>query len=88
LLTGESEGNGPEELQRLRLPLEVAFKRMVHVSNASAHRIKRFEWTNERACGKNLNLDAPAGSTVDRLRESDRAGLQARHIFRPVGHHL
>ena len=87
LVCGKSEGDGGKELKCLRPLLEVAFKRMVHVSDAGPNRVEGLERAHQRAGRKNLDLDV-IGRGGNRLGETDGAGLQARHIFRPVGYHL
>ena len=61
---------------------------MVHVGDAGAYRIEGLEWAHQRAGWKDIDLDAVAGRGGNRLGETDGAGVQARHIFRPVGYHL
>jgi len=61
---------------------------MVHVGDAGTDRIEGFEWAYERSGEKNLYLDAPAGRSLDRLRETHCAGIKAGQAFGPVGHHF
>jgi hypothetical protein len=88
LVRGEAEGNRCEEMERRRLLFEVAFIRMIHVSDAGAHRIKGFERAHERPGQKNLYLDTPCGRSLDRLCETNCAWVKAGQTFGPVGHHL
>src|SRR5262249_1731085 len=82
---GETERDGGEEMQRRRLACEVALERMVHVGEASAHRLERFERAYECAGRKDLDLDAPAARLLHGARDANRAGLQTGNVRGPVG---
>ena len=75
-------------MQCPRLLLEVAFERMVHVSDAGPDRVEGLERAHKRAGRKYLDLDAAAGRGADRLGEANCAGVKARRALGPVGHHL
>src|SRR5262249_39119402 len=72
---GETKGDGRKELQCSRFLFEISFERMVHVGDASGHRVEGFECTYERARRKHLNLDASASRNPDRLGNAHRTGV-------------
>src|SRR5262245_23581183 len=86
LVGGEAERNGREEIQRWRLACEVALERMIHVDEATAHRLECFERAYECASREDLDLDAPAARLLDGACDASRAGLQTRHVRGPVRH--
>ena len=61
---------------------------MIHVGDTSPDRVERFERANERTGRKYLDLDASPGRVADRLCEANCAGVKARHVLGPIGHHL
>jgi hypothetical protein len=61
---------------------------VIHVSDTSSDRIEGFERVHETARRKNFDLDPPTGGSFDRLRETNRHGMNTRRHVGPVGHHL
>src|SRR5262245_44124847 len=88
LICGKAEGDGREEMQSLRLVLEVAFVGMIHVCDAGTYCVKSFEWANERPGQKNFDFDTATSCGADCLREPNCAWVKARQTCGPVGHHL
>src|SRR5437870_3278048 len=61
---------------------------MIHVSNTGTYRIEGLERAHQCAGWKHVNLDASAGRQLDGARQTSRARLKSRYVFRPIRHHL
>jgi hypothetical protein len=75
LVRGEAERYGREEIERRRLLFEVSFVGVIHVGDAGSDRVEGFQRPDKRTGRKNLDLDASAGGVTDRLRETNRHGV-------------
>jgi hypothetical protein len=88
LVRGEAKGYAREEIEGRRLVFEVSFVRVIHVGDAGPDRVEGFERADKCAGRKNLDLDTSARGIADRLRETDRHGMNTWRCVGPVGHHL
>src|SRR5215510_10907411 len=85
---GEAERDGCEETECRRLLFPIIISRVIHIGKTGPDRIENFECTNERACRKDLDVNAAIARGADPLRQTIRAGLKPRRPCGPGGHHL
>jgi hypothetical protein len=58
-----------KKIERRRLFFKVVLVRVIHFSDAGAHRIERLEWADQGTGRKNLDPDASPARGIDRLRQ-------------------
>ena len=87
-LSRQPKGHGGEEGGLGHLAAPVVSGAVAHFRIPGEHRIEYLESANEFSRAVDLNLQAPVGHTLHKLRELFRRRPQGRQVLRPGGNEL